>query len=68
VSAIADRCASCGGALAERQRWCLACGAAPGVALAATPPGWAARGAVAAVVVLLALAGIGYAVATLISA
>lgn len=61
----APSCPGCGAPLAERQRWCLACGAAAGVRIAPTPR-WAVRGAVALLVSLLALAGVGYALATLV--
>jgi hypothetical protein len=58
-------CPSCGAALGERQRWCLACGAA--ASLTAPTPRWAALGLAAAVLALLALAAIGYALAALVS-
>jgi hypothetical protein len=64
---IAERCcAACGGALGERQRWCLACGAAAS-RLAPAPRRTAALGVGVAAVALLALAAIGYAVAALVS-
>jgi hypothetical protein len=66
VTALPDRCAACGKPLADRQRWCLACGAAAGSVVAPTPR-WALPMALAALAVLLALAGIGYALATLLS-
>jgi hypothetical protein len=59
-------CEVCGSELAERQRWCLACGSGRLTALAAAPH-WRVAGAAAVLVGMLALAGIGYAVATLIS-
>jgi hypothetical protein len=60
------RCGACGAKLAERQRWCLACGAATLTALA-TAPHWLATATTAALIAVLALVGIGYAVATLLS-
>lgn len=62
----ADRCEVCGAALAERQRWCLACGSGRLTKVAAAPH-WASAGAAAVLVGALALAGVGYAVATLLS-
>lgn len=59
-------CGNCGGRLAERQRWCLACGSAALTRLGSTRR-WAGAGAAAAIVVALALVGIGYAVAALAS-
>lgn len=66
MSEAEPRCASCGANLHERQRWCLACGAAARAQVATTPP-WMIRGLAAAVVALLALAGLGYAMAALAS-
>jgi uncharacterized OB-fold protein len=60
------RCESCGAALAERQRWCLHCGGASLTRVAATPH-WRATAAVGTLLALLAIAGIGYALATLAS-
>jgi hypothetical protein len=60
------RCGACGAVLGERQRWCLACGAATRTALA-TAPRWLATATVAALIAVLALVGIGYAAATLLS-
>jgi len=60
------RCAACGAALGERQRWCLACGV-PTLTQIARPHRWAATAAVATLIAMLALAGIGYALATLVS-
>lgn len=65
--AAGGRCEACGASLAERQRWCLACGAGAFGHLA-TARHWLATGAAAALIAALALAGIGYAVATLLSA
>jgi uncharacterized OB-fold protein len=62
--APARRCEACGAELAERQRWCLVCGSAALTAVAATPR-WRLSAAVAALLALLALVGVGYAVATL---
>jgi hypothetical protein len=67
VSAPANpRCALCDGELRERQRWCLRCGSAALTRVA--PAGrWASVGVGATLVAMLALAGIGYALATLLS-
>ncbi|HEY1778130.1 MAG TPA: hypothetical protein VGG41_18380 [Solirubrobacteraceae bacterium] len=59
-------CGNCGGALSERQRWCLACGATMLTALG-SPRHWASAGVAATIVVILALVGIGYAVALVAS-
>ena len=64
--AEAQRCEHCGAELSERQRWCLACGVAA-LARVATTRRWAPAGAAAALITALALAGIGYAIATLAS-
>jgi hypothetical protein len=61
------RCPACAAALAERQRWCLECGA-PTLTPIARPRRWAAAAAAATLTAMLALAGIGYALATLLSA
>jgi hypothetical protein len=67
VSAPASaRCRGCGAELAERQRWCLTCGSAA-LMLIATPRRWARVGAAATLVALLALVGIGYAIAAVLS-
>ena len=60
------RCEACGAPLAERQRWCLACGAGTLTQIASARH-WAASSAGAALIGVLALVGIGYAVATLLS-
>jgi hypothetical protein len=60
------RCEICGSELTDRQRWCLQCGSGRLTRIAATPH-WRSTGAVAVLVALLALAGIGYAAATLLS-
>jgi hypothetical protein len=52
--------------LSERQRWCLACGAATLTALA-TARRWLATATAAALIAVLALVGIGYAAATIVS-
>ena len=65
-AAQSSRCPFCEASLAERQRWCLQCGGAALTAIA-SPRRWAATGAAATVVALLALAGIGYAIATVVS-
>jgi hypothetical protein len=64
--AAGARCGACGASLAERQRWCLACGAGTLTQLATTRH-WLATAAAAALIATLALVGIGYAVATLLS-
>ena len=64
--AAGTRCGACGASLAERQRWCLACGAGTLTALATTRH-WLATAAAAALIAALALVGIGYAVATVLS-
>ena len=64
--AAGTRCGACGASLAERQRWCLACGAGTLTQLATTRH-WLATAATAALIAALALVGIGYAVATLVS-
>ncbi len=61
-----SRCRSCGAGLGERQRWCLICGAAA-LTLVATPRRWALAGAAALAIALLALVGIGYAIAAVVS-
>jgi len=63
---VSDACPECGGALRERQRWCLECGCAARTRVAPTPR-WLAPALLAALVALCALAGAGYAVATLAS-
>ena len=60
------RCRACGAELSERQRWCLTCGTAA-LTLVATPRRWARAGAAATLVALLALVGIGYAIAAVVS-
>jgi hypothetical protein len=66
VTPLPDRCAVCEEPLAERQRWCLSCGAAVGSVVARTPR-WALPLMAATLVALLAVAGVGYALATLLS-
>jgi transposase len=66
TAAAEQRCPCCGAALRERQRWCLACGAAALTAIA-TPRRWASTGVAALLLGALALAGIGYALAALIA-
>jgi hypothetical protein len=67
VSATAPRrCGDCDALLADRQRWCVSCGAAPGIALAPTPSR-RARGAAVAGFAALALAGLGVVLAALFS-
>lgn len=65
-AAAGARCGACGASLTERQRWCLACGAGTLTRLATTRH-WLATAAAAALIAALALVGIGYAVATLLS-
>jgi hypothetical protein len=60
------RCESCGAGLADRQRWCLRCGCASLTRVAATPR-WRTTAAAGALLSLLAMAGVGYALATLAS-
>jgi hypothetical protein len=64
--ALPRRCGECDVVLAERQRWCLACGGAPRIALAPTPTR-RARGAAAAAAAALALVGLGVVLAALFS-
>ena len=59
-------CSACAAELGERQRWCLECGSAA-LTLVATPRRWARAGAAATLVALLALVGIGYAIAAVVS-
>ncbi len=66
MTGLEPRCVSCGSPLAERQRWCLTCGAGAATPLAATPPRWAPFGAAAGVLALLALAAVVYVLAALI--
>jgi hypothetical protein len=66
VSAPAAVCRACAAELGDRQRWCLSCGTAA-LTLVATPRRWARAGAAAALVALLALVGIGYAIAAVAS-
>ncbi len=60
-------CAACGAELRDRQRWCLGCGSG-GLTTVAPTPRWRPLTAAAVLVTALALAGIGYAVATLVTA
>jgi hypothetical protein len=60
------RCGACAGELGERQRWCLNCGTAA-LTIVATPRRWARAGAAATLLALLALVGIGYAIAAVVS-
>jgi hypothetical protein len=55
--ALPRRCGDCDAVLADRQRWCLACGGAARVALAPAPR-WQARAGVAGVLGALALAAV----------
>jgi hypothetical protein len=64
--ALPRRCGECDAVLAERQRWCVACGGAPRIALAPAPTR-RARAAAAAAVAALALVGLGVALAALFS-
>jgi len=66
VTPLPDRCAACGTPLAERQRWCLSCGSAAGRVVAPTPR-LALPVALATLAALLALAGVAYALAALLS-
>ncbi len=60
------RCAVCASELADRQRWCLVCGGAQLTRIAETPR-WRSTAAVALLLAALALSGVGYAAATLLS-
>jgi hypothetical protein len=64
--ARAGRCEACGAELADRQRWCLACGSGRLTRVAAAPH-WVSAAAAAVLIAALALAGVGYAVATLLA-
>lgn len=66
TQARAGRCEVCGAELADRQRWCLACGSS-GLTRVAPAPHWASAAGVAVLIAALALAGVGYALATLVS-
>jgi predicted RNA-binding protein with PUA domain len=63
--ALPRRCRDCDAVLAERQRWCVACGGAARIAVAPTPPS-KARAATVAVLVTLALAAVVVVFATLL--
>jgi len=63
---VSEACPACGAGLGERQRWCLECGAAARTRVAPTPR-WLGPALLATLVALCALAGVGYAVATLVS-
>jgi hypothetical protein len=63
--ALPKRCGECDAVLAERQRWCVACGAAPRIALAPTPSP-RARAAAATAVVAVALAAVAIVLANLL--
>jgi hypothetical protein len=64
--AAGGRCPACGASLAERQRWCLICGAGT-LGHLVSARHWLAAAVAAALIAALALSGIGYAVATLLS-
>lgn len=66
MSATLDACPQCGSALRERQRWCLECGTAAATAVAPAPR-WFAPALFTGLVTAVALAGLGYALATLLS-
>jgi hypothetical protein len=59
-------CGTCGAALTERQRWCLHCGGATLMAVGSARR-WAGAAAGAVLIAVLALVGIGWAVAALVS-
>jgi hypothetical protein len=59
-------CGACGAALGERQRWCLQCGVATLMAVGSSRR-WARAAIASALIGLLALVGIGYAIAALVS-
>ncbi len=67
AGAVGGRCVACGEALASRQRWCLGCGAAARTMIAPTPR-WTVRAGAGLVVVLIALVGVGLAIAALAGA
>ena len=64
--ALGRRCEACGAVLSDRQRWCLGCGGATLTPLAPAPR-WRLAAATAVLLGLLALAGVGYAVSTLLA-
>lgn len=64
AGAVGGRCVACGEALAPRQRWCLGCGAGARTMIAPTPR-WTVRAGAGIVVVLIALVGVGFAIAAL---
>ena len=67
AGAVGGRCVACGEALASRQRWCLRCGAGARTLIAPTP-NWALRAAGGVLIGLIALAGVGWAIAALAGA
>ena len=67
AGAIDGRCVACGEPLASRQRWCLRCGAGARTLIAPTPR-WAPRAGAALVGAMIALAGVGWAIAVLAGA
>ena len=64
AGAVGGRCVACGGALAPRQRWCLQCGAGARTLIARTPR-WALRAGAGLAAGLVALAGVGWAIAAI---
>ena len=67
AGAVGGRCVACGGALASRQRWCLGCGAGARMMIAPTPR-WTLRTGAGLVVAVIALVGVGLAIAALAGA
>jgi hypothetical protein len=65
IGAVAGHCVACGGPLAARQRWCLQCGAGARIVVAPTPR-WIGRAVLAGALGLVALAGVGWALALVI--
>jgi hypothetical protein len=67
AGAVGGRCVACGGQLAARQRWCLGCGAGARTLIAPTPR-WTLRAGAGLVLALIALVGVGVAIAALAGA
>ena len=66
MTALPEQCGACGTRLSERQRWCLHCGTAAGSVVASTPR-WALRSGGVLLLAVVALVGVVYALATLLS-
>jgi hypothetical protein len=67
AGAVGGHCVACGEPLAARQRWCLGCGAGARTMIAATPR-WTLRAGAGLGVALIALVGVGLAIAALAGA